>query len=186
MAQRIYDTYILNNSYLEINLDDRVKRNITDQMNSENDEIGSSIFTEAQTSVYIMLESSFIRFLHTSIYQDMIKNCGQLNIHYDDSVRSIALNYLTQYLRHQHDVVLNHSKDHSPLGDSLTDMNIKHYELTKTVLKGFIKDQFGVDYFSSSSFSSSTSNSSCPSRKSTYPSSTIKKIHKKKAFAPRS
>lgn len=186
MAQRIYDTYILNNSYSEINLDDRVKRNITDQMNSENGEIGSSIFTEAKASVYITLESSFIRFLHTSVYQDMLKNCGQLSIHYDDSVRSIALNYLTQYLRHQHDVVLMYSNDHSPLSDSLTDMNIKHYELTKTALKGFIKDLFGVDYFSSSSSSSTTSSSSYSSKKSTHPSSAIKKIHKKKTFAPRS
>jgi hypothetical protein len=186
MAQRIYDAYILNNCYLEINLDDRVKRNITDQMSSENDEIGPCIFTEAKTSVYIMLEASFIRFLHTSAYQDMIKNCGQLSMHYDESVRNIALNYLTQYLRHQHDVVLMYSEDYSPLGDSLTDMNTKHYQLTKTALKGFIKDLFGLDYFSSSSSSLPTSNFSCSPKKFTHPSSAIKKIHKKKNLAPRS
>ncbi|KAG1112845.1 hypothetical protein G6F42_014624 [Rhizopus arrhizus] len=108
MARRIYDTYILNDSYLEINLDDRVKRDIADQMNADNGEICPSIFADAQTSAYIMLESSFIRFLHTSVYKDMVENCGYLNIHYGQEVTNTALNYLTQYLRHQQNIVIMH------------------------------------------------------------------------------
>lgn len=180
MARRIYDTYIMNDSYLEINLDDRVKRHIADQMNSENNEIRPSIFAEAQTSAYIMLESSFTRFLHTSVYEDMIKKCGFLSIHYDKTVTSAALDYLAQYLRHQQDIVTMHnSKDHGPLGNSLTEMNIKHYDLTKTVVNGFIKDLFGVDYFGSCSSSSSvSSNSSSSSTKSVHLPS--KKLIKRK------
>ncbi|KAK4509523.1 uncharacterized protein ATC70_007875 [Mucor velutinosus] len=160
MARRIYDTYILNDSHLEINLDDRVKRQIVDQMNAENDQICPSIFAEAQTSAYIMLESSFTKFLRTSVYEDMVKNCGFLNIHYDKIVTSNALCYLTQYLRHQQDIVVMHSRDQGPLGDSFTEMNVKHYDLTRAVVNGFIKDLFGIDYFGSSSSSSSVSSSS--------------------------
>ncbi|KAF1796859.1 RGS domain-containing protein [Mucor lusitanicus] len=180
MARRIYDTYIVNDSYLEVNLDDRVKRHIADQMNAENDEICPSIFAEAQTCAYIMLESSFIRFLHTSVYEDMVENCGFLNIHYDKTVTSNALNYLTQYLRHQQDMVIMHSKDHGPLGDSLTEMNIRHYDLTKAVVNGFIKDLFSIDYFDSSSLlsSSASSNSSSSSTKSVHLPS--KKLTKKR------
>ncbi|KAL9550558.1 hypothetical protein MBANPS3_004681 [Mucor bainieri] len=169
MTRRIYDTYIANESYLEINLDDRVKRHIADQMNPANDEICPSIFAEAQTCAYIMLESSFTRFLHTAVYEDMIENCGFLNIHYDKTTTSNALNYLAQYLHHQQDIVIMHSKDHDPLGNSLTEMNIKHYDLTKVVVNGFIKDLFGIDYFDSClSSSSASSNSSSSSAKSVH------------------
>jgi len=149
MARRIYDTYILNDSYLEINLDDRVKRDIADQMNADNGEICPSIFADAQTSAYIMLESSFIRFLHT------------------------------QYLRHQQNIVIMHSQDHGPLGDSLAEMNIKHYDLTKAIVNGFIRDLFDVDYFDPWSSSSSVSSSS--SLSSTKPThSPSKKLTKRR------
>lgn len=179
MARRIYDTYILNDSYLEINLDDRVKRDIADQMNADNGEICPSIFADAQTSAYIMLESSFIRFLHTSVYKDMVENCGYLNIHYGQEVTNTALNYLTQYLRHQQNIVIMHSQDHGPLGDSLAEMNIKHYDLTKAIVNGFIRDLFDVDYFDPWSSSSSVSSSS--SLSSTKPThSPSKKLTKRR------
>ncbi|CEP08305.1 hypothetical protein [Parasitella parasitica] len=181
MARRIYDTYISRNSYLEINLDDRVKRKIEDQMTDANYD---DIFNEAQASAYIMLESSLMRFVNTTAYRDMVDTCGEFNIYYDSATRSIALNYLTQFLRDQHNMVLIYSRDDSPLGNSLTDMNKQHYDLTKAGLKGFIKDLFGVDYFGSNS-SSAFSVSSCSSTKSPHSPSTNKRTQKKKVITRR-
>lgn len=94
-AKSIYDRYICNDSDLEVNLDDKVKRNIYTRLFEEPRE-DYRLFSEAKSSVYILLESSFIRFLHSSIYEEMVKNCGELTIHYNDRIRRKTLRYLQQ------------------------------------------------------------------------------------------
>jgi hypothetical protein len=94
LANCIYDKFICSDSDLEVNLDDRVKRNICSRLSE--DQYDYKLFNEAKSSVYILLESSFLRFLHSSIYQEMIRNCGELTIHYGDHVKRKTLLYLQQ------------------------------------------------------------------------------------------
>lgn len=152
-AQRIFDRYIANNASLEINIDDRVKRNIIDQFISCNNGSGAMnqhVFSEAKISIYALLETSFHRFLHTRVYDDMVANCGELTIHYNEHVQSVALNYLIEYLRTQRDILLAQSESNSPLSDALVRLNFNHYEMVKNLVQAFIRHKFGVNYNMSS------------------------------------
>ncbi|KAI7903907.1 RGS domain-containing protein [Cokeromyces recurvatus] len=131
IALSIYNTYISNNSYLEINLDDRVKRNITEQLESiltannpsEEPSIDRYIFSEAKSCVYLLLESSFNQFLHTCVYEDMVANCGELTIYYNDHVKNLALDYLSAF---------THKRNYG-------------LSIQKIIYK-FVKDNFNMDY----------------------------------------
>lgn len=149
MAQRIFDRYITTNASLEINLDDHVKRNIIQYFLSSSSTTPSYVFSEAKTSAYVLLETSFHRFLTSCVYDDMLTNCGELTIHYNERVRGVALNFLVEYLRTQQDLLLMHSENHTALSDTLVRLNSKHYELIKSMIQGFIRNTFGVDYMAS-------------------------------------
>lgn len=95
LAKSIYDKYICSDSDLEVNLDDKVKRNICTRILEEQHD-DYKLFSEAKSSVYILLESSFIRFLNSYMYEEMVQNCGELTIHYNDRIRRKTLLYLQQ------------------------------------------------------------------------------------------
>ncbi|KAI7896822.1 RGS domain-containing protein [Mucor mucedo] len=165
-AQKIFDQYISSNASFEINLDDRVKRTITSRFLSKTTIITADTFNEAKTSVYVLLESSFIRFLHTYAYKDMLENCGELTIHYDEQVTTASLNYLVQYLRSQRENLMLHSENNTAFSSTLVSLNLKHYELIKSAVQGFIKTLFGIDYLSNkNSWSSSFSTAKKPNKK---------------------
>ncbi|KAI8065392.1 RGS domain-containing protein [Gilbertella persicaria] len=138
-ALDIYNTFIMNNAKFEINLDDHVKRTITHHIQLDN--IDTSLFTEAKLCVYVLLESCFIRFLHSSVYRDMLKQCG-LAMYYEDSAKQTALDYLKGYLQHQQNMVIAYSESDSPLSDSLVTNSKRHYEAIQCAIDQFIQDVF--------------------------------------------
>ncbi|CAO3677085.1 unnamed protein product [Rhizopus stolonifer] len=146
MAYAIYETYISDNSQLQINLDDRVKRNIKSQLSFAHEFNGKTIFQEAKNSIYLLLESSFIRFLNTGVYEEMIRHCGELTIHYGEQTIQLALDYLHKYFK-QHDSLypskLSVSTD---VSSSLSEFNNRHYEIIKRVMEKFVKNVFGTAY----------------------------------------
>ncbi|KAG1148844.1 hypothetical protein G6F37_006600 [Rhizopus arrhizus] len=143
MAQVIYNTYISDNAQLQINLDDKVKRSIKSQLISTQHEFnGKTIFYDAKISIYLLLESSFIRFLNTDVYEEMIRHCGELTIHYGERTVNIALSYLFQYFKHQ-------EQEKQIFSDSFTELNNRHYDIIKSVLEKFVKNVFGKTYLPS-------------------------------------
>lgn len=148
MAQTIFDKYIATTANFEVNLEDRVKRDIHTQFATADNPITQSIFNEAKTSIYILLESSFIRFLHTQAYIDMTLNCGELNIYYNDKITNLALNYLVEYLQSQQDTLVSYNESNHTFSDTLLSLNLQHYESVKLAIQGFIKTIFGIDYLS--------------------------------------
>ncbi|KAI9305056.1 RGS domain-containing protein [Cunninghamella echinulata] len=72
-AQHIFNTYLTRNSHFEVNLDDKVRRTVTEAL--QNKDVGQC-FETAKRSVYSLLESSYMRFLMTDTYQLMVNNCG--------------------------------------------------------------------------------------------------------------
>ncbi|CEG73395.1 hypothetical protein CU097_006393 [Rhizopus azygosporus] len=145
MAERIYGTYISNSAQLQINLDDKVKRNITNQLLAISDFNANTIFVEAKASVYILLESSYIRFLETNIYQEMVRHCGEFTIHYDERTIKSAVSYLSGHLKQQKESInaqFNGSKD-SNLSESLIAVNSHYYNLTRSIIERFVINMFG-------------------------------------------
>jgi hypothetical protein len=147
-AQCIYEKYVSSTAKLEVNLEDREKRSITTQMSSELKLVSETIFSEAKSSVYILLETSFAQFTSTRAYNDMIQNCGELTIHYNETTTGIALNYLLGYLNQQQTHLESHHVNIGAFNHSLIELNLKRYELIKDFVQDFIKSMFGQDYLS--------------------------------------
>ncbi|KAI8048443.1 RGS domain-containing protein [Thamnidium elegans] len=156
IAQNIFDKYISTNANFEINLEDRVKRDIITNFLKLDSSITQRIFDEAKTSTYILLESSFIRFLHTQAYKDMITNCGELTIHYGDQATHLGLNYLVEYLQSQQDTLITYNESSHTFSETLLSLNLQHYETVKLAIQGFIKSTFHTDYLSKKASWSST------------------------------
>ncbi|CAO3696280.1 unnamed protein product [Rhizopus stolonifer] len=138
MAQEIYDMFISNDSDLEINLDDKVKQKITQNLS---DGFQRTLFQTAKSSVYSLLETSFVRFMGTQVYQNMIDQCGELTILYSDNTIETAISYLYKYLKQQKGVKKNRA-----LNQNMADIGSRHYELIKQVIERFVKDMFGKSY----------------------------------------
>ncbi|KAI8364410.1 RGS domain-containing protein [Blakeslea trispora] len=73
-AQHIYNTYLSRNSYFEVNLDDKVRRTVTEALENKD---AVHCFDTAKRAVYSLLESSYMRFQNTDIFEDMVTNCGK-------------------------------------------------------------------------------------------------------------
>lgn len=156
MAQNIFDKYISTSADFEINLEDRVKRDIITNFPKLDSSIAQHMFDEAKTSTYILLESSFIRFLNSQAYKDMITNCGELTIHYDDQSTHLGLNYLVEYLQSQQDMLITYNESSHTFSETLLSLNLQHYETVKLAIQGFIKSTFHIDYLSKKASWSST------------------------------
>ncbi|KAI8987149.1 RGS domain-containing protein [Pilobolus umbonatus] len=141
MRQFIYDTYISADSYFEINVDDKIRRNITNHLSDE--EVDFGLFHEAKVSIYTLLEASFSRFTSTAIYKDMLNNCGELNTVYDDRCKKVAIEYLLGYIRQVESDIANHADHETALGESLVLTNINHRKMITAILNQFILKLFG-------------------------------------------
>lgn len=99
----------------------------------------STLFQHAKMSIYNLLETSFMRFLDTKIYQEMMEQCGELTIHYGEPTVQIALDYLYKYLKQQ-------KKNMKSLED---ESFVRHYDLIKKVIEKFVRNMFGKGYLPS-------------------------------------
>ncbi|KAI9251393.1 RGS domain-containing protein [Phascolomyces articulosus] len=72
-AQHIHNTYLTRNSHFEVNLDDKVRRHVTNALKENKVE---GLFDNAKRAVYSLLESSFMRFCQTETFSSMVMNCG--------------------------------------------------------------------------------------------------------------
>ncbi|KAI9478763.1 MAG: RGS domain-containing protein [Benjaminiella poitrasii] len=76
-AQHIFNTYLTRNSYFEVNLDDKVRKTVTQALDKKD---VKNCFNSAKRAVYSLLESSYIKFRNTDTFQEMIRNCGRYKI----------------------------------------------------------------------------------------------------------
>ncbi|KAI7901855.1 RGS domain-containing protein [Cokeromyces recurvatus] len=72
-AQHIFNTYLTKNSYFEVNLDEKDRRKIIQALGEKD---VKNCFDSAKRAVYSLLESSYMQFQNTDIFQEMIQNCG--------------------------------------------------------------------------------------------------------------
>jgi hypothetical protein len=130
-AQYIYDTYILNGSSLEINIDERVKQEISKAIQLRQQDI----FNEAKSCAYISLESSYFNFLASESYSHMIHLCGEYTIHYNDNMKYTAIRHV-----HKHIENTKHQQQYT--------IKLKYDKMIEKVIKRFIKHTFGSSYVS--------------------------------------
>lgn len=153
-AQRIFDRFISPTAKLEVNIDDPIRRRITNHINDEDSQfISDHIFSEAKSAVYDLLEGSFNQFLNSSSYNAMLHNCGELTIHYSDATTGIAINYLLGYLQEQ-DASIKTRDGEEALENTLLQLNLKYNDLIRNSVQDFIESMFDYDHLSKNSWAS--------------------------------
>ncbi|KAG2206016.1 hypothetical protein INT47_005334 [Mucor saturninus] len=141
-AQHIFNTYLTRNSYFEVNLDDKVRRSVTESLDKKD---AKSCFDGAKRAVYSLLESSFVRFQNTETFQDMVDECGELTTHYDDKSRRAAVNRLLIYIEEQHTKIYNTESNNS-MYQSVSQTTKRRHELIKSMIHEFCRTLVGVEF----------------------------------------
>ncbi|KAG0743560.1 hypothetical protein G6F57_005354 [Rhizopus arrhizus] len=126
-AQHIYNTYIAKNSYFEVNLDDKVCREVTLALEQKD----VKCFDTAKRAVYSLLESSYIRFRTSDTFDLMAKECGELTTEYKKETKLAAINRLFNYIEQQN------QKAH-------LSSTQKQYELMRSMIYEFCNTYIGV------------------------------------------
>ncbi|KAI8366039.1 RGS domain-containing protein [Radiomyces spectabilis] len=148
-AQHIYNTYLTRNSHFEVNLDDNVRSDIVQALSERRVQ---GCFDTAKRAVYLLLENSFMQFIHTNTWQHMAENCGESKTHYHRDTRHAAVQQLIMYLERQHAMIYTSPHTDSPVFMSVSQPKRRH-ELIKSMIHEFCRTLIGVEfsYYRSSS-----------------------------------
>ncbi|ORZ10155.1 RGS domain-containing protein [Absidia repens] len=142
-AQHIFNTYLTRNSHFEVNLDDKVRRTVTDAIQRKDVE---TCFETAKRSVYSLLESSYMRFMMTDSYHQMVSTCGELTTHYPDETRFAAVNVLLGYIEREHAMIYTNPLTDAPVFMSVSQTTKRRHELIKSMLHEFCRTLVGVEF----------------------------------------
>jgi hypothetical protein len=163
-AQHIFNTYLTRNSHFEVNLDDKVRRVVTETLQRKDVD---TCFETAKRSVYSLLESSYMRFMMTDNYHQMITTCGkdmsegqrkrgtkhilpsfvgELTTHYPDETRFAAVNVLLGYIEREHAMIYTNPLTDAPVFMSVSQTSKRRHELIKSMIHEFCRTLVGVEF----------------------------------------
>ncbi|ORX43842.1 hypothetical protein DM01DRAFT_1312780 [Hesseltinella vesiculosa] len=142
-AQHIYNTYLTRNSHFEVNLDDRVRRQVKEALDQKQVD---TCFDAAKRSVYSLLESSYMRFLTTKIYHRMLKDCGESASYYKEETRYAAVNVLLAYIEREHNMIYKNPLTDTPVFQSVSQTTRRRHELIKSMIHEFCRTLVGVEF----------------------------------------
>jgi len=95
-AQYIYITYLDASSKIEVNIDEKIRRDILNQLNSKTCNL-PAVFDKASEAVFALMESSYAKFNRSDIKRQMIDELDNTNI-YSEEHKINAIRLLTSYL----------------------------------------------------------------------------------------
>jgi len=95
-AQYIYITYLDASSKIEVNIDEKIRRDILNQLNSKSCNL-PAVFDKASEAVFALMESSYAKFNRSDIKRQMIDELDNTNI-YSEEHKINAIRLLTSYL----------------------------------------------------------------------------------------
>ncbi|KAI8071313.1 hypothetical protein BC940DRAFT_365395 [Gongronella butleri] len=135
-AQHLYETYVSKSSFFEVNLDDTVRGEIIQALDAK---LLSGCFDKAKRAVYLLLEYSFMQFMHTSTWQTMLTSCGLTTVRYDATAKQKAVDALVQHLDRAQAMI------DAGAGAALNP-SIKHrHDLVKVMVHAFCHTRVGVN-----------------------------------------
>ncbi|KAI7853124.1 hypothetical protein BDC45DRAFT_606705 [Circinella umbellata] len=144
-AQHIHNTYLTHNSHFEVNLDDKVRRQVTSTLQEKK---VKRLFDNAKRAVYSLLESSFMRFCQTETFTQMVMDCGELTTHYDASTRHDAVRQLLSYIERQHKLIYGSIRGEGAGTTnfaSTSQTSRRRHELVKSMIHEFCRSMLGVE-----------------------------------------
>ncbi|KAI8087645.1 uncharacterized protein B0P05DRAFT_569593 [Gilbertella persicaria] len=155
-AQHIYNTYLSRNSYFEVNLDDKVRRTVTEALEKKD---AHHCFDTAKRAVYSLLESSYMRFQNTDTFEDMVTNCGELTTFYDEQARMAAVSKLVSYIESQQTKIYGTESMSNTTATAFQSTTIRRHELIKSMIHEFCRSLVGIEF----NYYDSDNNQSVPS-----------------------
>jgi len=140
-AQHICEAYLTCTSHFEVNLDDRVKRTVVNDLDAR---ALDGIFEQSKQAIFGLLDHSFHRFMNSPVWDAMVINCGDSNTYYDELCRNRAVNFLLQYLERQHDLL--YTNPHTDAQMSVTNSSRRRYEVLKSMIHEFCRTLLNVEF----------------------------------------
>jgi len=95
-AQYIYITYLDSSSKIEVNIDEKIRKDIFNQLKARKCNL-STVFDKASEAVFNLMESTFAKFNRSNIKQQMIDELDNTNF-YSEEHKINAIRVLTSYL----------------------------------------------------------------------------------------
>ncbi|CAG8445574.1 7556_t:CDS:2 [Diversispora eburnea] len=95
----IFNTYLTRNSQFEVNVDDKVRKSVIASIESNYNP--RHCFDEAKRAIFVLLESSFSRFIRSDLSEIMKKEIGKTTTHYPPEARDSAITLLFKFLDRQ-------------------------------------------------------------------------------------
>jgi len=95
-AQYIYVTYLDTSSKIEVNIDEKIRKEIFNQLKTNKCDL-STVFDKASEAVFNLMESTFAKFNRSSVKQQMIDELDNTN-YYNDEHKISAIRILINYL----------------------------------------------------------------------------------------
>ncbi|CAO3635277.1 unnamed protein product [Cunninghamella blakesleeana] len=143
VAQHINDTYLSRNSPFEINLDDSVRSEVITAIEQRNI---NGCFDHAKRAAYLLLEYSFMQFIGTETWNEMIKTCGESTIYYNNDCKEKTINYLLGYLERMHSIIYTNPHTDAPVFMNSNQSSKKHYDMVKAMVHEFSRNLLGVEF----------------------------------------
>jgi len=80
-AQHIYDTYVSSSSIFEVNIDQKVRRDILAHMKAassggDNNELLKPVFSKAKAAILQLMEGSYVKFAQSPMFVQMKRELG--------------------------------------------------------------------------------------------------------------
>ncbi|KAJ3289633.1 hypothetical protein HK104_007327 [Borealophlyctis nickersoniae] len=76
-AQHIFETYLSRNSQFEVNVDERIRRDIILKMKTHNLEDLDGLFDAAKSAILVLMEGSYSKFAKGEVFVMMKKDIGE-------------------------------------------------------------------------------------------------------------
>ncbi|KAG4098071.1 hypothetical protein H8356DRAFT_1077311 [Neocallimastix lanati (nom. inval.)] len=157
-AQYIYITYLDASSKIEVNIDEKIRREILNQLNSKTCNL-PAVFDKASEAVFALMESSYAKFNRSDIKRQMIDELDNTNI-YSEEHKINAIRLLTSYLDKRKrelevdEEIMNMNAENNPMpGDMgispeqmLHYSNVQRHKLIYALTHEFIRAFLELDF----------------------------------------
>lgn len=146
-ARNIFNTYLSRNSQIEINIDEKIHREIskfiTTMTLNTSEETVSKCFKKARNSVLQLMEDCYTKFQKSSLFERMIREIGPYQI-YSEKVKVNAVKLLKDYLD-QRTTALEYSLSNDP-SNPITITNLNRHRIIGIMTHEFSKSVLNMDF----------------------------------------
>jgi len=142
----IYNAYLSKKSCIEINIDEKIYKEVNNFIKNINVNTSSSSISKcykgARNSVYQLMEGSYAKFIKSNTYKTMKKELGHRI--YNDNDKLNAVSKLRDYIVKRNES-LKQSLKQNP-NSQIALLNVQQHEIISLLVHEFTKSILGIDF----------------------------------------